>query len=176
MFQLVLSEKLREHLVQIASNDNKNNSRVVVHDASKMRMFQIPDYEQNEKADNLSIFHGREIRSVPDAAGGMGFVLQLSLASDGDNADPEGWTKQEVAGYDGWKHDVGRVWRKGDMLEEEGFASFKSRFGPKAFSLHHRFYLHLDATNRLWLSAEDGCEGTPAEPASPMSKLFGWLK
>ena len=26
-----------------------------------------------------------------------------------------------------------------------------------------RFYLHFDKKNRLWLSAEDGCEGTPAQ-------------
>lgn len=178
MFQLVLSEKLREHLIQVVANDKNKNKvarKLVVHDASKMRMFQIPDYEQHEIANNIQIFHGREIRQVSDATGGMGFVLQLSLAS---SEDPEGWTNAEVAGYDGWKHDVGRQWRKGELLEEEGFVGFKARFGEKAFALHHRFYLHLDAGDRLWLSAEDGCEGTPAEPVSssdPVSKLFGWL-
>ena len=44
-------------------------------------MSQIPDYAKNGDADNARLFHGREIRQVPDAAGGMGFVLQLSRAS-----------------------------------------------------------------------------------------------
>ena len=43
--------------------------------------------------------------------------------------------------------------------------------GEKAFTLHHRFYLHLDRSNQLWLSAEDGCEGRPAKAAE--RKLFG---
>ena len=52
-----------------------------VFDASKGRMSQIPDYAKTGDADNVRLFHGREIRQVPDAAGGMGFVLQLSHAS-----------------------------------------------------------------------------------------------
>lgn len=63
-----------------------------------------------------------------------------------------------VAGYDGWGHDGGRVWRKGQHLEAEGFRSFRSKFGAAAYTLHHRFYLHLDSQNRLWLAAEDGCD------------------
>jgi hypothetical protein len=27
------------------------------------------------------------------------------------------------------------------------------------FTLHHRFYFHTDGRGRLWLAAEDGCEG-----------------
>ncbi len=42
-----------------------------------------------------------ELWQVPDAAGGMGFVLQLSHAGD----DPEGWSAQERSTYDGWGHD-----------------------------------------------------------------------
>jgi hypothetical protein len=86
-------------------------------------------------------------------------VLQLSLANAND---PEGWTKGEFEGYDGWGHDSGRDWRTGDRLEQEGFKGFRDRYGPKSFALNHRFYLHYDMLNRLWLSAEDGCEGTPA--------------
>ena len=71
-------------------------------------------------------------------------------------------TAQEISCYDGWGHDVSRVWRDGARLESEGFTGFRSKFGEKSFTLNHRFYLHLDAENRLWLSAEDGCEGTPA--------------
>ena len=130
------------------------------------------DYQQNANADNVHLFHGREIRKVPHAAGGMGFVLQLSLANSND---PEGWTQAEVDGYDGWGHDVGRTWRTGERLEQEGFADFRTRFGPESFALHHRFYLHKDGNNRMWLAAEDGCEGTPStgQPSNPMSSLFG---
>ena len=67
-----------------------------------------------------------------------------------------------MKGYDGWGHDSQRTWREGQRLEREGFTAFRTKFGPDAFSLHHKFYLHLDARNQLWLSAEDGCEGTPA--------------
>ena len=45
-------------------------------------MFMTPGYSQDANADNVQIFHGREIRQVPHAAGGMGFVLQLSMAKD----------------------------------------------------------------------------------------------
>ena len=43
--------------------------------------------------------------------------------------------------------------------EDEGVAGFREKFGAKAFGLHHRFFWHLDSKRRLWLSAEDGCEG-----------------
>jgi len=152
MFQLVLSEKLKTHLETAA----KSETQPTVFD--EPRMERIPGYKPSADADNLCLFHGREIRQVPDANGGMGFVLQLSHNED----DPEGWTPAEVEGYDGWAHDSGRVWRKGDRLESEGFQDFRSRFGPKSFALHHRFYLHYDGGNSIWLSAEDGCEGTPA--------------
>ena len=156
MFQLVLSEKLKTHLEGIASSND--SQQPTVFDASKPRMENIPEYKLNADADNLTVFHGREIRQVPHAKGGMNFVLQLSHNSE----DPEGWTAAEVEGYDGWAHDSGRVWRKGDRLESEGFKDFRSRFGPKSFALHHRFYLHYDRGDAMWLSAEDGCEGTPA--------------
>ena len=158
MFQLVLSEKLKSHLEGISA-DNKENQQPNIFDASKRRMESIPNYQLDAKADNINVFHGREIRQVPDAKGGMGFVLQLSHSSE--ELDPEGWTSAEIEGYDGWAHDSSRVWRKGDRLVSEGFEDFQKRFGPNAFALHHRFYLHLDQGNSMWLSAEDGCEGTP---------------
>merc|ERR1719162_2266749 len=161
MFQLVLSEKLKTHLEGVATQEQEHQP--VVFDASHPRMERISGYKQTADADNLRVFHGREIRQVPDAAGGMNFVLQLSHS---DENDPEGWTSAEVDGYDGWAHDAGRVWRKGDRLESEGFSDFRSRFGPKAYALHHRFYLHYDRGNSMWLSAEDGCEGTPAPSGS----------
>ena len=148
MFQLVLSPTLREHLAKAGD--------VTAYDASKKRMFDIPEYNMGPDADNKVLFHGREVRNVDWAAGGRGFAIHLSLAGE---SDPEGWTPEEIEGYDGWGHDSGRVWRTGEMLEKEGFDSFRSKFGEKAFTLHHRFYLHLGADNNLWLSAEDGCEG-----------------
>jgi len=170
MFQLVLSDKLRQHLQSVATS-SPNDSQPIIFDKSKARMFDIPEYSQNASADNIRLFHGREIRKVPHATGGMGFVLQLSLA---DGNDPEGWTDAEIEGYDGWGHDVGRVWRKGPRLEEEGFENFRTRFGLESFALHHRFYLHFDGENRMWLSAEDGCEGTPGEKGVGfLSSLFG---
>ena len=167
MFQLCLSPKLREHLVSVASN---NDQQPIIFDANKPRMFNLEGYSKDALADNMSIFHGRELRQVPNAAGGMGFVLQLSLSNGND---PEGWSKEEIATYDGWGHDSGRTWRKADRYEDEGFKAFKQTFGPKAFGLNHRFYLHLDAQNRMWLAAEDGCEGTPAVASTnPFLSLF----
>lgn len=149
LFQLVLSDALRAHLAAAADQP-------VVFDATTSRMSLCAGYEKSAAADNAKLFHGREVRNVPNAAGGMNFVLHLSLAN-GDDA--EGWSKEEIDGYDGWGHDSSRVWRKGETLEKEGWKDFRSKFGPSAFTLHHRFYWHLDNTNQLWLSAEDGCEG-----------------
>ena len=98
LFQLRLSDMLRADLVERAKSDARQPE---VFDASKGRMSQLPNYAKNAEADNTRLFHGREIRQVPDAAGGMGFVLQLSHAGD----DPEGWSAQERSTYDGWGHD-----------------------------------------------------------------------
>lgn len=157
LFQLVLSDALRSHLAKVAK-DGAKDEQPVVFAAAVNRMAKIPGYSQSAHADNLRVFHGREVRRVPNAAGGMGFVLHLSAADGGDS---EGWTSEELASYDGWGHDSQRDWRTGARLESEGFTSFTSKFGGEAFTLHHRFYLRLDQRRRLWLSAEDGCEGTP---------------
>lgn len=174
MFQLVLSDQLRSYLTEVAeTSSQKNLQQIEVYESSKARMFQIPEYEKSANADNVRIFHGREIRKATDAAGGMGMVLQLSLADmNGDGKmDPEGWTAGEIDDYDGWGHDVGRTWRTGERLQKEGLQSYRKQFGQEAFGLHHRFYLHFDRSNHMWLSAEDGCEGKPAAPA----KRRGWL-
>jgi hypothetical protein len=168
MFQLMLSEKLRDHLVGVSAG---NGEQPKIVDASKSRMFNIADYKKSADADNVSIFHGRELRQIPSAAGGFGFVLQLSMANEND---PDGWSSEEIGTYDGWGHDSGRKWRKALDYEAEGFKDFKQKFGEKAFGLNHRFYLHFDAANRMWLSAEDGCEGTPALSGNPISRLFGF--
>merc|ERR1712118_290674 len=129
---------LRGHLAQVA--EGGPGEQPVVFDVSKHRMAKIPNYSKTSDADNTKIFHGREIRKVPHAKGGMGFVLQLSFAE----GDPEGLTRQEIQEYDGWGHDSQRNWRNGKVLESEGVDTFRQQFGAAAFTLHHRFYLHFD--------------------------------
>jgi hypothetical protein len=51
----------------------------------------------------------------------MGFDLQRSMV---DTEDPQGGTRQEIEGYDGWGHDVGRDWRTCDQLVQDGFTTF----------------------------------------------------
>jgi hypothetical protein len=171
MFQLMLSDKLYEYLTKVAAGEE--GEQPVIFDSSKVRMFQLPGYSKSAAADNIRIFHGRELRKIPKAAGGYGFVLQLSLAN---SDDPEGWSPQEISTYDGWAHDVGRQWRKANDYQGEGFQNFIQKFGTNAFGLNHRFYLHYDSSQRLWLSAEDGCEGTPADSGmtNPFGRLFGF--
>lgn len=164
LFQLKLSDMLYTHLVEVAKS---GNGQPEVFDASKGRMSTLPGYSKTGEADNGRLFHGREVRQVPNAAGGMGFVFQLSHAGE----DPEGWSKEERTTYDGWGSDRGRVWRNADMYESEGWTDFKKTFGDKAYGLNHRCYMHLDGQNRLWLSAEDGCEGV--YPPAPKGKFFG---
>jgi len=174
MFQLVLSDKLRAHLAEVAEGGGveDNDKQPAIQDASTRRMAQMAGHERSAAADNIALFHGREVRQVDDAAGGMGMALHLSLANSND---PEGWTAQELKGYDGWGHDSGRQWRDGAMLEGEGFSNFRSKFGQKAYTLHHRFYWHLDQGSRLWLSAEDGCEGVagPTQPKNLLQQMLG---
>jgi len=171
LFQLMLSDKLYNELKQVADNEAGDDriNQPVVYDMDKVRMNQIPNYNQNAIADNVNVFHGRELRNIPHAKGGFGFVLQLSHSE----TDPEGWSSEEVQSYDGWKHDVSRQWRKADDYEAEGFEAFKDKFGENAYGLNHRFYLHYDRQGRMWLSAEDGCEGTPSAGRNPVQRLLG---
>ena len=162
MFQLVLTDALVDKL------KGPDAPNVVIHDAATRRMAQVPGYDKSNFADDAVFFHGREVRKVPNAAGGMNFVLQLSASGE----DKDGWVAGERDGYDGWGHDSSRVWRDGKRLEDEGVAGFRERYGPNSFTLNHRFYLHLDNTNQLWLSAEDGCEGRLVDPGEK-KKLFG---
>merc|ERR1719182_82996 len=128
MFQLVLTEKLRNHLADVAKGDA---SALTVHGAEMMRMAMLPTYSQSADADNSAIFHGREVRQVPSAAGGMNFVLQLCHTED----DPEGWTPQEVEDYAGWLPDSFRTWRNADRLASEGVDAYRTKFGSKAYGL-----------------------------------------
>ena len=162
MFQLVLSEKLRQHLVERSADAAAGGGGgITVYDKEYTRMNLTPGYEQSSTADNVAIFHGREVRNVRGAAGGMNFVLHLS-ADD----DPEGWTQPERQDYNGWGHDSGRPWRKLAQWEAEGVTDFREKFGSEAYGLHHRFFFHLDEKNRFWLSAEDGCEGYAADAST----------
>ena len=54
-------------------------------------MSKIDNYNQSSDADEITVFHGREVRKVDKAEGGMGFVLQLVSSKE----DPEGWSAQE---------------------------------------------------------------------------------
>ncbi len=155
MFQLVLSEKLHVRLSAVAGAGAADQQQPIVFDAQATRMQSIPHYRQCADADNVRVFHGREVRQVQGASGGMGFAIHLS-DTDGD---PEGWAPQELADYNGWGHDSGRPWRDLKRWESDGVRNLKAKFGEAAFGLHHRFFLHLDGANRFWLSAEDGCEG-----------------
>lgn len=177
LFQLVLSDALKSHLEQVVATDE--SKQPIIFDAKYNRMMKIPNYQQTGNADNINIFHGRELRQIPTATGGMGMVLQLSLA-DSDKRDPEGWSIAEEQEYDGWGHDSGRKWRKANDYMNEGWKTFDTQFpnaSSQGFGLHHRFYLHMDNQNRMWLSAEDGCEGTPSlnggTNKNTFSKLFG---
>merc|ERR1712127_156490 len=131
MFQLVLSDKLQAVLTTVSKDSGA--AQPVVHGAAVNKMAKMPNYSKDATADNVLLFHGREVRKVPTAAGGMGFVLQLTAAGEDD---AEGWTPQELSTYDGWGHDASRTWRKGDMLLDEGYTSFRSTFGATAFSLN----------------------------------------
>ncbi|EED91018.1 predicted protein [Thalassiosira pseudonana CCMP1335] len=183
MFQLVLTDKLKSHLQKVSTSQP---DRPIMHPASQPLMNRIPDYYKSSYADNIGLFHGREIRRVPNANGGMGFVLQLSYAdpttfsnkesNDGKAVDPQGWSSEEITTYDGWRGDTYRKWRNAATYVDEGFDSFSSQFGKEAYGLNHRFYLHLDNQNRMWLSAEDGCEGTPKDGSGGLlGKLGGFL-
>ena len=166
----MLSPEIRSHLASVAAGGGSSDEQPIVFESDARRMAMTPGYTRDALADNVQIFHGREVRQFGAAAGGMGMAIHLSLAN---GKDPEGWTEGELAGYDGWGHDSGRVWRTGDMLTSEGYKAFKSSFGDAAYTLHHRFYLHLDPKNQLWLSAEDGCEGYPAPAPGASKRLLG---
>lgn len=55
-----------------------------------------------------------------------------------------------------------------------GYTNFSKEMGKEAFGLHHRFFLHYDDRGRMWLCAEDGCEGTPVDLEGTRG-LFGTL-
>lgn len=167
MFGVSLSPRLREHLEEVAAAGEADPRQPVVYGKEVRRMSMRPEgHDLDARADNARLFHGREVRQAENAAGGGGMLIHLSFAGEpGDDA--EGWTSEELEEYSGWLSDRQRRWRDGALLESEGFETFGARFGAKAFTLHHKFYLHVDAGNNFWLSAEDGCEGVATPPAPP---------
>jgi len=184
MFQLVLSDKLQTHLKSVAADSSSEGKQKqpIIHPASQSLMSRTPDYKKSSFADNIFSFHGRELLSYADPSATLGEVSSTSTAGKGADAawngspvDPQGWSKEEIATYDGWRSDQFRQWRKCSMYEDEGYSTFGQEFGNEAFGLNHRFFLHLDNQNKMWLSAEDGCEGTPADGSSIMKKLGGML-
>lgn len=89
-FQLQLSSRLRSHLAAVAEEGALSTKQPVVF--NKEQFSQIENYNEfkaSAKADNVQVFHGREVRNSPDANGGQGKILHMSFAG-GD--DPEGWT------------------------------------------------------------------------------------
>ena len=93
----------------------------------------------------------------------MGMVLQLSHT---DDDDPEGWTAKE-RGVRQLGRRGGRKW--GLALEAPAFVGRLARV-PSAAA---RCYLHLDGQDRMWLSAEDGCEGVLATSPQRRRPFFG---
>lgn len=173
MFQLELSPELRGHLEKVAQDNALVEQQPKIFGASYDRLFKTEGYAKTADADNVCVFHGREVRDVPTAAGGQGCVLHLSLAN---GQDLEGWTRHEIEDYNGWLGDSQRPWRRGAQLEAEGFQGFRGKYGDAAYALHHRFYLHLDGRDAMWLSAEDGCEGEPWAEDGTIKGFVGWLK
>ena len=121
MFQLVLTDALVDKL------KGPDAPKVVIHGAvdAFFAWRSCPGYDKSNYADDATFFHGREVRKVPNAAGGMNFVLQLSASGE----DKNGWVAGERDGYDGWGRDSSRVWRDGKRLEDEGVAGFREGYG-----------------------------------------------
>jgi len=165
MFQLVLSDALRAHLLA-------DSAAVTVHGAAVKNMAQVPGYAKSAAANDVELFHGREVRKVQGAAGGMGFVLHLALSSE---RDEQGWSAQEKADYNGWGHDGGRPWRNASSWAREGVAALPAWPSPGSglVGLHHRCYWHTDSQGRLWLAAEDGCEGFAFDASAAGTRRFG---
>lgn len=172
MFGVSLSQRLKDHLGEVAEAGEEDPMQPVIYGPEVRRMSDRPGHSQDAFADNVSLFHGREVRQAKIAAGGGGMLIHLSFAGEQNGSDPEGWTEGEVEEYAGWLSDRQRRWRDHDVLQNEGFATFGDRFGNTAFTLHHKFYLHVDGGNNFWLSAEDGCEGV-ATPPTPPAKDYG---
>ena len=108
---------------------------------------------------------------MPWAPGGGGMAIHLSFAGEPGADDPEGWTGEEVDEYAGWLSDRQRRWRDGSILVEEGFEAFRERFGPEAFTLHHRFYLHVDDTEQVLAQRRGRVRGRGAATSAERARF-----
>ena len=66
-----------------------------------------------------------------------------------------------------------RKWRNAKIYKDEGWDCVAEMNSEEMFGLNHRFYLHYDDRGRMWLSAEDGCEGTPSEGSGGLLGRLG---
>lgn len=66
LFQFVLSVKLRQNLIATSKMDTKDctATQPVIYDAGVNRMAKMPNYGKSASADDVTLFHGREIRKV----------------------------------------------------------------------------------------------------------------
>lgn len=66
LFQFVLSVKLRQNLIAASKMDTKDctATQPVIYDAGVNRMAKMPNYGKSASADDVTLFHGREIRKV----------------------------------------------------------------------------------------------------------------
>merc|ERR1719269_183512 len=90
-----------------------------------------------------------EKRAVFDFCGGMMFQLVLTDALVEKLKGPDA---PKVVIHDAATRRMAQVpgYDKSNFADVAGF---RERYGPNSFTLNHRFYLHLDNTNQLWLSA-----------------------
>ncbi|KAL3793576.1 hypothetical protein ACHAW5_002856 [Stephanodiscus triporus] len=165
---------------EVASSPHDPSRQPIVRPASQSLMNRVPDYERSSHADNIYAdpYGTRTTTTSTSAVDGVVVPSGKGADSawDGRAVDDQGWSNEEIATYDGWRSDRVRQWRNARTYAAEGFDRFSEVFGDKAYGLNHRFFLHYDDRGRMWLCAEDGCEGTPSEGGRGlMGKIGGML-
>lgn len=77
LFQFVLSVKLRQNLIATSKMDTKDCTvtQPVIYDAGVNRMAKMPNYGKSASADDVTLFHGREIRKVRTQAAHTSILL-----------------------------------------------------------------------------------------------------
>ena len=124
-------------------------------------------------ADNVRVFHGREVRSVPWPPGGGGWrSTSASLASRAPD-DPEGWTgERRWTSTPGGSQTGSAGGETGRSSSRKGSRRSASDSDPRRSPCTTGAHLHVDDADEFWLSAEDGCEGV-AQKARPRERDFG---
>ena len=95
MFQLVITDALKDHLLSASFQQNDADDTdtdtakedVMVYQQTP-RMHLTPEYQRSSAADNVKYFHGREIRNVPFA--GDGYDLTIIIGTGVDNYCDDG--------------------------------------------------------------------------------------